>query len=316
MNSRKEQILEQLKSNSPKFVSGEALSASLGLSRAAVWKYIQQLRQEDYIIRAAPRKGYRLEQEPDRLDAARLANRGIIYYPSVQSTNLVARSLAGENAAEGTVIIAEEQTEGRGRRGRRWISPRGKGLWFSLILRPNDTSLAAAAPVTLAVAAALARVLRRETGLKVTLKWPNDLLVEGKKICGILTELKGELDRVEYLILGIGLNVNQSGADFPPGLRLRAGSLALAAGRVFDRTALFLSLLEPLREACTLFFKEGFSYFRDTWIGHNSTLGQEITVAWPGGSLCGTALDLDENGELILQDQAGRVHRINYGEIV
>ena len=167
-----------------KICLGEALSASLGLSRAAVWKYIEELRREDYIISAAPRKGYRLEQEPDRLNAASLAGRGIVYYPSVHSTNLVARSLAGDSAAAGTVIIAEEQTEGRGRRGRQWISPPGKGLWFSLILRPDDIALADAAPVTLAAAAALAQELRQETGLRVTLKWPNDLLVEGKKICG------------------------------------------------------------------------------------------------------------------------------------
>ncbi len=316
MNLHKEKILEQLKSSSPKYVSGEAISTSLGLSRAAVWKYIQELRREDYIISAAPRKGYRLEQEPDRLNAASFAGRGIVYYPAVQSTNLAARSMAEDGAADGTVIIAEEQTEGRGRRGRQWISRPGKGLWFSMILRPQEISLAEAIPVTLAAAAALGQGLRRETGLKVTLKWPNDLLLEGKKICGILTELKGEPDRVEYLIMGVGLNVNHGEDDFPPDLRSRAGSLALAAGRAFDRTALFLSLIELLRESSALFFKQGFSYFRDTWIGLNSTLGREVTIAWPGGSLRGTALDLDEAGALMLRDETGRVHRVNYGEIV
>jgi len=316
MNPRKEIILEQLKSGSPRFVSGAKLSESLGLTRAAVWKYIRELRGEGYIISAVPRRGYRLEQEPDRLNIPDLAGRDILFYPTVESTNITARSLAEEGAAGGTVVIAEEQTRGRGRRDRQWISPPGKGLWFSIILRPAGFTPANAAPVTLVAAAAMAQELRRATGLKVTLKWPNDLLLDNKKICGILTELKGEPDRVEYLVMGIGLNVNHTEADFPPDLLPFAGSLALASGRVFNRTALFQSLLEPLRESCAHFFKQGFSGFRDIWIELSATLGREVTVTWPGGSIRGTALDLDETGALLLRDETGRVRRINYGEIV
>jgi BirA family transcriptional regulator, biotin operon repressor / biotin---[acetyl-CoA-carboxylase] ligase len=316
MNLLKEEILSRLRSYPGEYVSGAGLSESLGLTRAAVWKQVQALRQEGYTISAAPRKGYRLEREPERLDQKTLAGRRILYYPAVESTNTTARTLAEEGAAGGSVVIAEEQLKGRGRRGRQWFSPPGKGLWFSIILRPDCIPPAAAAPVTLVAAAALGRCLRSETGLHVTLKWPNDLLLDGKKIGGILTELKGEAERVEYLIIGAGLNVNQGQSDFPPELRETAGSLALAAGRTFDRTALFLPLISALQEACTIFFEEGFSRFHGWWIELNDTLGKEVAVTWPGGTIRGRALKLDASGALLLRDEKGEEHRISYGEIV
>ncbi len=316
MNLLKEKILEHLKSNPGKFVSGARLSVSFGLTRAAVWKQVQALRQEGYAISAAPRKGYRLEEEPDRLDEKTLKLHKFLYYSAVESTNATIRALAEQGSAGGTVVIAEEQLQGRGRRGRYWFSPPGKGLWFSLLLRPTGIAPSAAAPITLVAAAALGQALRRETGLGVTLKWPNDLLLNGKKIGGILTELKGEPDRVEYLIIGAGLNINQSETDFPPELHKTAGSLSPAAGCVFDRTALVLPLIAGLKEACSIFFQQGFSRFHGAWIELNETLGKEVTITWPGGTVRGRALDLDETGAVLLRDRAGKVHRINYGEIV
>lgn len=316
MNPLKEKILAQLKAYPGEFVSGARLSNRFGLTRAAVWKQVQTLRREGYAILAAPRKGYRLEEEPDRLDGKTLGLHKFLYYPAVESTNATVRALAEQGAADGTVVIAEEQLQGRGRRGRHWFSPPGKGLWFSMLLRPPGISPLSAAPITLVAATALGQELRRESGLHITLKWPNDLLLEGKKIGGILTELKGEPDLVEYLIIGAGLNINQSEADFPPELRETAGSLALAAERVFNRTALFMPLIKELEEACSIFFEQGFSRFRGLWIELNETLGKEVTVTWPGGTIRGAALDLDESGALLLRDLEDIVHRINFGEIV
>jgi BirA family transcriptional regulator, biotin operon repressor / biotin---[acetyl-CoA-carboxylase] ligase len=316
MNLLKEKILERLRSSPGEFTSGADLGRIFGLTRSAVWKQVQELRRDGYTISASPRKGYRLEEEPDRLDKKILALHNYFYHPAVESTNATARTLAEEGAVGGTVVIAEEQYGGRGRRGRHWFSPPGKGLWFSMLLRPSGIPPASAAPITLVAAAVLGQGLRRETGLNIALKWPNDLLLNGKKIGGILTELKGEPDRIEYLIIGAGLNINQRETDFPPQLRGTAGSLALAAGRVFNRTTLFLPLIAALEDASTVFFEEGFPRFRGLWIELNETLGKEIAVTWPGGTIAGTALDLDETGALLIKDRAAVVHRVNYGEIV
>ncbi len=291
------------------------MSRELGISRAAVWKQVCALRREGYRIKARSNCGYRLEKEPDRLDRDLLDQPGLKYYRAVDSTNLTARYLAEEGCPSYTTVIAEEQVRGRGRLGRGWHSPAYSGLWFSIILRPEMISMAEAAPVTLVTAAALASRLKREWGLEVKIKWPNDLLLEGKKFGGILSEIKGEPDRIEYLVVGIGLNVNQQGVDFPIELKTTATSLFAESGREFDRTALFLSLREELCRAYELFIEKGFYPFRDQVLSCNSFIGRQITVTWGGGSLEGTAVDLDENGSLMLRDVSGKVHRIYYGEI-
>lgn len=314
MNSSSETIIRQLKENRGRYLSGTAISGTLGISRAAVWKQVNALRKDGYRISAKPRLGYRLEKEPDRLDRELLALNGVDYYHTVDSTNAAARRLAGE-PGDSRVIIAESQTAGRGRRGRAWASPPGAGLWFSLLLQPSGIAAGAAAPVTLVCAVSLAERLRSETGLPVLVKWPNDLLVNGRKVCGILTEFKGEPDRVEYLVIGVGINVNQDTRDFPAELRIKATSLRLESGRSFDRTALFLGLRESLEQSCREFFKDGFARFRRSWLKLNGTLGHAVTVTWAGGTLQGTAVDLGHDGALLIRDNGGKLHRVDYGEI-
>ncbi len=296
-------------------MSGNAISKELGISRAAVWKQICNLRREGYRINARPNCGYRLEEEPDRLNKDLLKERGIMYYREVDSTNLVARRLAEEGYPSYTTVIAEEQLQGRGRLGRDWFSPACSGLWFSVVLRPEKITLANAAPVTLVTAAALANNLKNRQGLAVKIKWPNDLLINAKKFGGILSEVKGEPDRIEYLIIGVGLNVNQQADDFPADLKKQATSLLLESGRAFDRTSLFFSLWENLCRAYDLFMEEGFTPFRESLLAYQSFLGREVKVTWSGGTLVGLAVDLDRDGSLLVKDKKGAVQRIYYGEI-
>lgn len=316
MNRNSKAIVNQLKKHRGLFISGAAISENLGISRAAVWKHVSALRKDGYRITARPRCGYRLEQEPDRLDAEKLAVNGVDYYETVDSTNTVARRIAEGNSSGGKrVIVADRQTAGRGRRGRIWESPPGAGLWFSLLLKPRGIPPDSAAPVTLVCAVSLAECLRTETGIAVSVKWPNDLVINGKKVCGILTELKGEPDRLEYLVIGIGINVNQKEFDFPAELRSRVTSLRLESGRLFDRTSLFLRLRENLEQSCDQFFTDGFASFRRAWIDLNSTLGLPVTVTWGGGTLQGTAVGLDPGGALLIKDRYGELHRVGYGEL-
>ncbi len=311
----KKNILAYLQNNRENYISGCYISRELGVTRAAVWKQICELRRQGYKISARPNRGYCLEKEPDLLEKSILEERGIKFYERVDSTNLAARHLAEEGCPSYTTVIAEEQLQGRGRLGRGWFSPANSGLWFSIILRPEKITPATAAPVTLVTATALASSLHKNHALTVKIKWPNDLLVGDKKFGGILSEMKGEPDRIEYLILGIGLNINQEPEDFPADLNPQATSLSAEAGLFFDRTSLFLTLWDDLCRAYEQFLKEGFTPFRSRLLFYNSFIGKEVTVNWTGGSLKGRALDLDRDGSLLVRDEKGELHKIFYGEI-
>lgn len=241
---------------------------------------------------------------------------GIYYYPLLGSTNTEVRRLAEEGAPGGTVVLADAQSAGQGRRGRSWHSPPGKGIYFSLLLRPPGTSPAAAAPVTLAAAVAVARQLREYTGMEVAVKWPNDLLIGQKKIGGILTETRTSRQALLYLVLGIGLNINHRAEDFPAELRRRATSLYLESGHTFERTALFLDLLKALRHCLDFFFKEGFAPFQPLWKELSTTLGNDVKLAGQDEAVQGKAVDLDVEGALLIEDDRGQRHRIFCGEII
>jgi BirA family biotin operon repressor/biotin-[acetyl-CoA-carboxylase] ligase len=249
----------------------------------------------------------------DGFNAGLLCAHGIHYFPRLGSTNDQARRLAEDGAPGGTVVLADAQSAGRGRRGRAWHSPPGKGLYFSLLLRPPEMSPPAAAPLTLAAAAAAARKLRQSTGVPVAVKWPNDLLVGAKKLGGILTEARCNERALLYIVLGMGLNVNHRAEDFPPELRGSATSLYLERGIAFERIALLLDLLEDLRRSVELFFQEGFAPFLPLWKELSATLGREVRLAGGGA---GKAVDLDADGALLVEDEQGRRRRLTCGEIV
>ncbi len=219
-----DKIIKFFKTNNDKYISGEELSQELGVSRTAIWKHIEKLREEGYEIIASPHLGYRLESCPDRLTELELSSglnsdligRKIYSYKELESTNDTAYSLAQQGEKEGAVIIAEYQLKGRGRLGRKWVSPKNKGAYFSIILRPRilprEISL-----ITLFSSLAIAKSIREFLGLKAFIKWPNDVLIDGKKICGILTEMSAEADAINFVIVGIGININTKKELLPEG---------------------------------------------------------------------------------------------------
>ncbi len=316
MTKNRDIILARLRKARGQYLTSSILSSELGISRAAVWKQVCALRQAGYQISAQPNRGYRLEEEPDLLDEGQLANRGIIYYQAVDSTNLTARHHAESGAPHNSIITAEEQLQGRGRLGRSWYSPKRGGLWFSMILRPRMLTPQQVAPVTLVTAAVLADYFNKHHHLPLKVKWPNDLLIRNKKTGGILTELKGELERIDYLIIGIGLNISQQSGSFPQELDTTATSIFIESGRRLDRTALLLALRDKLAKAYEVFFSEGFDPFLSLWKKYNTTLGNLVTVSWQGGKQKGKAIDITKKGALILQNDKGENETINYGELI
>jgi BirA family transcriptional regulator, biotin operon repressor / biotin---[acetyl-CoA-carboxylase] ligase len=316
LNKNRNAVLNLLQSNLNRYLSGTTIGVTLGISRSAVWKQINNLKKDGYRISARPHVGYRLDSKPDRLDETKLAGKKIIYRKVVDSTNLAVRQLAANSAPAWTTLVAEEQLAGRGRLGRSWFSPLGSGLWFSIILRPQSMSPAAANPLTLVTAAVIADYLKTAFNLEIQIKWPNDLLLNHKKMGGILTEIRGELDLIDYLVIGIGLNVNQKSADFPSELANQATSLMIESGTSFNRTELLLGAHQRLIRAYRNFETEGFGAFRHTWEKYNVTLGQTVTVSWAGGSITGVARELTPEGCLLVEKENGEIYTIGYGELV
>ncbi len=301
-------------------LSGEELARRLGCSRAAVWKQIGALRRLGYRIEARRAHGYALAAAPDRLGPAELAPhlagrwRDIRWLAETDSTQRVARELGRAGAPEGTVVIAEAQTAGRGRLGRTWHSPRGVNLYCSIVLRP-PLSPAAVPQVALVAGVAAAAALAETPGLAPRLKWPNDVLIDGRKVAGILTEMEAEVERVHHVILGIGVNLNAPRAAFPPELRERATSLFLATGRRVDRAAVTGRLLAALEARYGRFLEGGFEAVRAEWESYSCLTGTDVRVASAEGEMAGRVLGLDADGALMLARPDGTSARIVAGEV-
>lgn len=315
-------LLELLRENYGQYISGQELADRLGLSRTAVWKHVERLRREGYVIEAKAKAGYRLVAAPDRLYPEELAPvlRGlrlggpVVYRERVGSTMEVARELAEGGAAEGTLVLAEAQDAGRGRLGRAWASPYGLGLWVSLILRPR--LLPAHVPkVTLLAAVAMARAVEEGAGLHPGIKWPNDLYLAGRKVCGILTELKGQADAVDYLILGVGVNVNQREGDFPVELRPLATSLYLAAGRPVERPRLLGLFLREFEERYFAWQESGEEGWLEEWQERNITLGRRVRVSFLAETIYGRAVALDAEGSLVIETDNGERRALRAGDV-
>ncbi|GAA5345646.1 biotin--[acetyl-CoA-carboxylase] ligase [Planifilum fimeticola] len=312
MGGTRQQILAMMIEKGDDFVSGEEISRKLGLSRTAVWKHIEELRREGYQIEARQRSGYRLVCIPDRILqeeitrnlSTRSFGRALRTLKTVDSTQMVAHQWAREGAPEGAAVISEEQTAGRGRLGRSWHSPPGSGIWMSLILRP-PIPIARAPQLTLMASVGITRALQRETCLPVRIKWPNDLLIRDKKVCGILTELRGEQDRVHYVVLGAGINVNIGVEAWPPDLREKVTSLSTEAGRTFRRSPLIAAILEELEKIYEQYLHQGFSTIRKEWERLSGILGRPVTARNPDGEMTGIARGLNEDGALLLETEGG-----------
>jgi BirA family biotin operon repressor/biotin-[acetyl-CoA-carboxylase] ligase len=317
------QILRALRTAGEDAVSGADLAERLGISRAAIWARIEELRSLGYDINASPHDGYRLRSAPNLLHADDLRallnpkiliGRDIRVFQETTSTNDVVDKLGRDGVKEGAVVLAESQTKGRGRLGRKWISSPGKGLWFSVLLRPA-LSPQAATQITVASGTALARALRAATGLRAEIKWPNDILINGRKLCGILTEMSAELDKINYIVLGIGVNVNLSTTDFPPELRKIATSLAIECGRKFQRVEIAAAILRELDRDYTKIQEGHFEALADEWEANCTTIGRDVEITLGNRTVLGRAESLDPEGALLVRTQHGRLERIMGGDV-
>lgn len=315
----KDKILQYLIQNHD-FVSGQRLVEQFGISRSAVWKGINGLREEGIHIESITNRGYKL-QEPERvlcveeMKESRKDHKigcNLLYFDCVESTNDTAKELALSGEQEGTVVVADKQSSGRGRRGRVWQSPQGGGLWFSILLRPAIAPEQAPC-ITLLAGMAVCHAIRKLTGLQAGIKWPNDILFHDKKLCGILTEMGGELEQVHYVVVGIGINVNIS--EFTAELQSIASSLSQETGKAWSRTKLLLAVLQEFEQYYQIYLTaKNFAPFREEYIKLCDTLGCNISVS---GKACltGLAEDITENGELQIRLPNGEKHIVYSGEV-
>jgi BirA family biotin operon repressor/biotin-[acetyl-CoA-carboxylase] ligase len=287
------------------WISGQEMAKSLGVSRAAVWKQVQILRAKGFEIESCTHRGYRLKSSPDLLESA-LIRSGLCTktigckvncFEEVDSTNHVARSLA-RSCPDGTVFLAESQTEGRGRLARSWHSPPG-GVWMSIFLRPA-LPLAQAYRINMAVAVALARAVSNLYGLSARIKWPNDILIGERKLCGILMEISAEVDRIEYAVVGVGLNANIDVSCFP--IEWRSTSLSQELGHEVSRIELIQKILQEVDD---IYGSMAFEDLYHEWCSRSATLGKMVRITSGSGDLVGQAVKLAEDGALTLSTDEG-----------
>ncbi|MDI3481889.1 MAG: BirA family transcriptional regulator [Tepidanaerobacteraceae bacterium] len=302
------------------YVSGEEISRNLGVSRSAVWKQINQLREMGYEIEASTRLGYRISKSPDILlpeeiwakaDLSFLGNR-IYYFSSIDSTNTQAKKLAQQGAPHGTLVIADEQTGGKGRMGRSWLSPAGEGIWVSVILKPRFMPFDAP-KLTILTAVAVVEAIRRETCIPAEIKWPNDILVEGKKVCGILTEMSAELDALNFVVIGIGINVNSD--FFPEEIRDKAISLKMALGETVKRLDIMSCFLERLEYHYNASISQGFESVFEKWRKLCCNLGKPVEIVAGSKVITGIALNIDAQGALMIKKDNGEIEKVLSGDV-
>jgi BirA family biotin operon repressor/biotin-[acetyl-CoA-carboxylase] ligase len=306
----------------PGGVSGARIGRELRLTRAAVWKHVRRLRSAGYEIVGIPSRGYRLLAVPDRLTASEIRphltgeilGREIHFAEMVDSTNTWARRLARAGAAEGTVVLAEGQTAGRGRLGRSWFSPPGVNVYMSVVLRPAVPP-ARAPQLTLVAGSAVAAAIEAVSGLRPQLKWPNDVLLGNSKAAGLLTEMDSEADRVAFVVLGIGVNLNASAAALRGAVGPAATSVLAATGRPVARAAFVGRLLGELEGRYRRYLSAGFEALREEWESYSCVTGREITVAGPDGERRGRAVGVDGEGALVLREPGGGLVRVVAGDV-
>jgi BirA family biotin operon repressor/biotin-[acetyl-CoA-carboxylase] ligase len=317
-----DKLIHLLVMNATVVVPGPKIAAEIGVTGSTVWEWIEGLRSLGMDIRGFPGSGYQLVRIPDILTPSLLRpelrdgaiGRNIVHYFRTESTNDVALKLAAGGAEHGTVVVAEEQTAGRGRLGRVWFSEKSSGIYTSVILRP-PLSPAAAPVLTLMAGVAVHQAVSSVTGLAVDIRWPNDLLVNGKKVCGILTEMSAEIDRLHAVVLGIGINVNHS--QMPAELKLIATSLRLEANRSISRSNLFVVLLRELERHYRLLLKDGNKAITERWAAVSSfARGKRVRVVTPAGEALATTAGLDPSGAFRIRHDDGREELLVAGEVL
>ncbi|MFA5096509.1 MAG: biotin--[acetyl-CoA-carboxylase] ligase [Candidatus Omnitrophota bacterium] len=301
------------------YVSGEDISAHLDISRQALWKHIQELKDKGYAIEAVPHLGYRLASSPDRLFGfeisrglnTRILGRKVFYFDTLTSTIDKAMELGVKAACGGTLILAETQTKGKGRLGRNWFSPKYKGLYISLILRP-DMLPAQAAILTLMAAVSICEAIKTVAGLDTRIKWPNDILINNKKLAGILTQVTGETDRMDFVVISAGINVNNDKKSLPA----QATSLKEHRGEETSRVALLQEILRRMEGNYLALEKKGAAQVLEKWRRYNTTLGRRVRVYYRHRHIEGEALDIDTDGGLLVRKDNGIIEHIMAGDVM
>ncbi len=320
-NVRKD-ILNAFREAKGEYVSGEKLAREIGCSRTAIWKHIEELKKEGFQIESVRKKGYLLVEAPDKLSENEIflgletkeIGRFLKFYETVTSTQTIAKEMAVKGAEHGTLIVADEQTKGRGRLVREWYSPKGTGLWYSIIIRP-EIPLQNAGQLTLLTAVAIVKAIEQTAGLKPQIKWPNDILINGRKVCGILTELQAEENRVQSVIIGIGMNVNQDPGDFPETLQNIATSLKIEADKQISRVKLLQNFCYQFEQLLNLYTAEGFSPVKTLWETYTMSIDRQITARTLKGNYTGYAMGIDDSGALLLRRDDGEIMHIYSADI-
>ena len=314
------EILDYFRKADGNFVSGQQISKDLHVSRTSIWKHINVLKERGYIFESSTRKGYRLIYAPNLLTPLEIDSalhtetfgRHVVYLESTQSTNEEAKKIAREGAEEGTIVVAEEQITGHGRLARGFYSPFAKGIWFSLILRPKFFPMEAS-KCTLLAAVGVCRGIRRMGLADAGIKWPNDILVHGKKLVGILTLMSASMEKIDYIIMGIGINTGIKKNEFPEDFREGATSF-LNEGINVSRKDLLAAILGELEKEYSIAQNEGFDKVLDDWRALSVTLGQEVRVIFGDDSYTGKAVDIDRDGCLLV-NTGSEVKRVIAGDV-
>lgn len=323
MKTDKSDILALLR-QSKDYVSGEQLCSQFGVSRTAVWKVMNQLKEEGYQIEAVSRKGYRLLESPDVLSPSEIlsrlstkwAGRTLYYLPVTGSTNIEAKRYAEEDAPHGTTVVANMQTAGKGRRGKTWQSPEGSAIYMTILLKP-DFLPDKASMLTLVMALSVADAIEETTGLQSGIKWPNDIVVNHKKVCGILTEMNAESDYIQYVVIGVGINVNNaSSEEFPEEIRQMATSLKIESGMQISRAALLERVLAHFEKNYDTFVSTlDLTLLKETYEKRLLNLNAEVKVLDPKGEYEGIARGINEIGELLIEKEDGEIVTVYAGEV-
>lgn len=317
-------LIALLSESSGNYVSGEYISQRLGITRAAVWKKIAALKKEGYRIEASTKKGYRLDLSANPYGKSAIQSglstvrfgRTLEFHKTISSTNTVLKQLAANGAPEGAVVVADSQENGRGRLGRNWASAPGLGLWMSLLLKPQ-LHPSEVQTLTLAASVAVCRVLEPLKIPGLGIKWPNDIMVGNKKVCGILTELSAEAERVAWVILGIGINVNHQKQDFPKDIAAIATSVRLSTQNhdSVDRSVLASGLINEMEQVYDDYIRKGSAWIVDEWKKWNLTLGKRIRLLSQNGETTAVAQDITPDGKLVVKRDDGTISEILSGEI-
>lgn len=322
MQSTRNKLIDLLATHSDQYISGQVLSDKLNITRSAIWKHMKALEKEGFKIEGKSKLGYRIVHYPDDLNEYSLKKgletewlgKRIVYKDVMTSTQKIAHQLAQDGAEHGTIVVASEQTNGKGRMEREWHSPKQKGIWLSIILRPTIFPFLAP-QLTLLTATVLADVIQSRSELSPKIKWPNDILIKDRKVSGILTEMKAEQDQIEYLVIGIGLNVNQQLDDIPLLLQNKATSLYIQTGQKWKIPSLIQNILNKFECEFTAYLDKGFMDVKQKWEQYGYKIGQHVWITTGKERWRAVFLGIAEDGALLMRTNDHKVKKLYSAEI-